>query len=106
MKVVCPDFTSLRVAAAVVKAGTNPALYGLDDLLVFHLNAVQPRTHARFAECGVPDVRVKRHFRATRTERSDDVERQPPGIKVEHEIGEQPEIERSYALTVIRMSGG
>src|SRR4029078_9705231 len=60
-------------------------------------------THAALSQRGVPNVGMKRDSGAPGAERSDDVERQSPRVEVEHDVGEEPEVECRYALLCIRM---
>src|ERR1700693_4429832 len=49
----------------------------------------------------VPNVRMERNLGAAGGERRDDIERQSPRIKVEHDVGKQPEIECGDALLCV-----
>src|SRR5688500_6873911 len=93
-----------RIPAAIIEAGSHAALNGLDDFLVFHLDAMQIATGASISQLGLPHVRVKRNLGAAGPERRDDVERQSPRVEVQHQVREQPEVKGRYSLPVIRMS--
>ncbi len=97
------DLATSGIAAAIVEARADAALNRLDDFLVFHLDLVQVRAHALLAQRFVPYVRDERYSRARRTEWIHDVERKSPRVEVQHDVGEQPEIERSHSLAVVRM---
>src|SRR3989442_11399709 len=101
MKMVDGLFLRRRIAAALVKAGTHAALDGFDNRFVLQFDFVQRAARA-LAEFGlVPNVTEVRNLRAVNGERLDDVDGDAPRIKIEHRIGEQPEVVARDSLTVI-----
>src|SRR5688572_20164465 len=93
------------VTPAVVEPGADASLRRLDDLLVLHLDAVEVAADDACERARVGDVRPEQHARARGAEGLHDVQRETPGIEIQHEVGEEPEVPGGDSLALIRMAG-
>src|SRR5215210_6593938 len=98
MEVVSPNLTALGVATSIIESGSDAPLDGFDDFFILHLDPVEPSARSTVTLCRVPDVGMERNLGAPNVQRSDHVERESPRVEVEHDVGEQPEVERADAL--------
>src|SRR5712692_4096858 len=84
VEVMDPRLAGRRVAAAVVETRADAALHLLDDLLVFALDAFESAARPRALPRGVQHPAAVDDSRAVDRQRHHDVERQPPGIEIQH----------------------
>src|SRR5436305_992743 len=70
------------------------------------LDAVQAGAGAAVELRGIPDVGEERHPRAVGGERLDDVDRDAPGVDVQHRVGEEPPVVGGDAKAGVGRAGG
>src|SRR5687768_7084446 len=104
MKVMRSNLSPSGKTSAIIEPRADSTLHRFHNFLVFHLDLVQVATHSLRAQRLVPDVRYERHPGACRPQRAHDVHRETPGVEVQHEVREEPEVERRHPLAVIGMA--
>src|SRR5438132_4687138 len=90
-----------RVTSALVEARAHSELHGLDDDLVFALNAIETRARSGVALARVPHEWEERDARPVDGQGRDQVHRHAPRVHVEHRGREEPEVVSRHGAFVI-----
>src|SRR5689334_22242793 len=98
---VGPGLAGGRISATGVKTGLETAMRGFDNGFVFALHTIQTRSGTAIYPIRLPDVPDERHARQVHRQRSYNIDRQAPRIKVEHQVGKEPVVVRRDALTKV-----
>src|SRR5205823_9594236 len=94
VEMVESGFARRRVTAPIVEPRSDSALDLLDDVVILVLDDVESAAGAARAARGIEDPRAVDDASAVDGERNDDVDRQTPGVEVQHRVGEQEEVVR------------
>lgn len=93
-------------SAGVVEACLDASLHLFDDGFVFAFDEVHVGSGAGAEFFGFPHVGAEADAGEVGLLGAYDVERQAPGVEVEHDVGEQPEVVGGYGLPGIFVVGG
>ena len=89
MKMMRSLLACRRITAVRIKPRANSLLNALDHRLVFHFDAVQIGSGTFVHQRLVADIGQKFDHGFRRRNRPDDIYRDPPRIKIEHQIWEK-----------------
>lgn len=81
-------FAGWRISAAGIESGTDAFLHAFDDGFVFQFDLVEAGSGTFFEKRCIADIGEKFYDGTVRCDRLNNVDRNAPWIKVEHQVRE------------------
>src|ERR1700733_10730755 len=101
MKMMRPLFAGYRITAMRVEAGPDTLLHRLYYLLILQLNRIESRSGAGIEFRFIGNIGQEGYFCRRQAQRVNNVDRQAPGIEIEHRIWENEKIVGRYFFSIV-----